>query len=100
MHLSRLTFLAILMVALLPWGAYSVARTAPAVATVMVQQGTVQPAHRCRTGILPGCGQLPAILPADPVTVRAATAHAPTAADLPLPQGRQPPVSQPPPRLA
>lgn len=100
MALWRLTCLAVLMAALLPWGAFAALRPAPTMAVVQVQQGTASPAHRCRTGILPGCGQPAALLSATPRPARAMIARGPAAADLPLPQGRQPPIPVPPPRPA
>lgn len=68
----RALLFGLLVVALLPWGAWvsaAAARAPQQPAVVAVQRGgpaLLGTVHRCRTALLPGqnCGQEPALLPA------------------------------------
>jgi hypothetical protein len=65
----RALLFGLLVVALLPWGAWlSAAAARPQPLAVTAQKGepvVLRAAHRCRTALLPGqsCGQEPGLLP-------------------------------------
>ena len=92
--------LAVLLLALLPWGAFLAARPAPAAPPAILQAEVAAPlAHRCRGAALPGgCGWLALFAPAEPVGARPPRGPLKPAPALILPAGHSPATETPPPR--